>query len=125
MIYLDTHITVWLFEGEIDVLSSKVINLLEQQDLLVSPMVSLEMQYLYEAKRIRHTPAQILQSLENSMNLQICDQPFGKVIQTAIEETWTRDPFDRVITAQAKLSGSTLISRDEKIQKHYKNCVWI
>jgi len=38
--------------------------------------------------------------------------------------SWTRDPFDRVITAQAATDGSSLITKDEIILHHYENAVW-
>ncbi len=41
MIYLDTHVVAWLYVGEIDRFPSRVCNLLEKEDLLVSPNVGI------------------------------------------------------------------------------------
>lgn len=38
--------------------------------------------------------------------------------------TWTRDPFDRTITAQAARVGAFLLTRDETIRRHYAAAVW-
>ena len=38
--------------------------------------------------------------------------------------TWTRDPFDRIIVAQAKIRNSALVTRDREIRLHYSKAVW-
>lgn len=52
MIFLDTHVVVWLYSGKIDMLSKKASDLIENGDLFISPAVTLELQYLKEVKRI-------------------------------------------------------------------------
>jgi PIN domain nuclease of toxin-antitoxin system len=42
----------------------------------------------------------------------------------AIHLDFTRDPFDRIIVADASVNNSMLISKDKIIKKHYKNTVW-
>ena len=42
----------------------------------------------------------------------------------ASQLSWTRDPFDRIITAQSAIDRSTLITKDKIIQKHYEYAVW-
>jgi PIN domain nuclease of toxin-antitoxin system len=37
---------------------------------------------------------------------------------------WTRDPFDRLITAQAASYNQVLLTKDETIRKHYANAIW-
>jgi PIN domain nuclease of toxin-antitoxin system len=38
---------------------------------------------------------------------------------------WTRDPFDRLIVAQAKANdGAGLVMADTVIRKHYAGAVW-
>ena len=48
VIYLDTHILVWLYGGMVDLLSEKAKTLIESEDLVISPLVELELQYLFE-----------------------------------------------------------------------------
>ena len=52
MIYLDTHVVVWLYAGLIERVSQKARDLISAQDLAISPMVSLELAYLQETGRI-------------------------------------------------------------------------
>ena len=37
---------------------------------------------------------------------------------------WTRDPFDRIITAQAELCGAKLLTKDRTIHNYYVNAAW-
>jgi PIN domain nuclease of toxin-antitoxin system len=51
--------------------------------------------------------------------------PFAVVASAALDEKWTRDPFDRLIVANAKANGfAWLISADEEIARHYPRTVW-
>ena len=45
-------------------------------------------------------------------------------IRQAIEQTWTRDPFDRIIVAQSKLADAPLLTKDNTIRKQYKKAFW-
>ncbi|WP_230458629.1 PIN domain-containing protein [Microcystis aeruginosa] len=52
MIYLDTHIVVWLYAGLTAKLSDCAKHLINENELYISPIVRLELQYLYEIGRI-------------------------------------------------------------------------
>ncbi|PNP98900.1 hypothetical protein AZ602_00360 [Moraxella sp. RCAD0137] len=109
---------------EMDRFSDKVIDLLKNNYLFVSPMVKLELQYLYEIKRLNDSPEMILQSLKQSINLSICQKSWLDVVNTALTCDFTRDAFDRLIVAHAMLDNSILISKDSNLTKHYQQCVW-
>jgi len=49
---------------------------------------------------------------------------FETVIRLALFETCIRDPFDRVIVAQAKSGNAGLIPDDSKIQERYPKVIW-
>jgi hypothetical protein len=68
VIYLDTHIVCWLYEGDVERLSEPAAEAIESADyLLVSPMVDLELQYLYEIDRISAGSEEILAGLAEAM----------------------------------------------------------
>jgi PIN domain nuclease of toxin-antitoxin system len=50
--------------------------------------------------------------------------PFRKVVDQAIAESWTRDPFDRLIVANAKAAAAPLVTRDERIRDNYSRALW-
>ena len=53
-----------------------------------------------------------------------CSMPFRDVAMEALQEKWTRDPFDRLIVANAKAAGAPLVTKDEHIRKHYRRAIW-
>ncbi len=123
--YLDTQVMVWLCAKRLDKLTPGARDAIEDSELRISPMVLLELEYLYELKRIIQPPPVLLSQLESQLGLKLCDHPFPAVVQTALFETWTRDPFDRVIVAHARSNGySPLVTSDGKIRENYPKCVW-
>jgi len=113
MIYLDTHIAVWLYMGDTSRLSSNAVKAVNKNDLLISPIVLLELTYLYEIGRLKTDAHTITGFLNKAIGLGICELPFEDVINSAVKQQWTRDPFDRIIVAHA--SGYGLVTKDEPI----------
>ena len=123
--YLDTNVVVWLAQGNLAQISPRARKLLETTDLLISPMVLVELEYLYEVHRIKLPSRDIHAKLQHEISLRVCDLPFSTVASFVIDEKWTRDPFDRTVVAQARANGlSALISADAEIQEHYLRTVW-
>lgn len=122
--YLDTHVVMWLYAGETSLFPPAVLGLLSDAPLTISPVVLLELQYLFEIERIKTGPEKIFKSLEKSIGLKICRMDFQKVVMASLKQSWTRDPFDRLITAQATIANVPLITRDGSILKHYSKAVW-
>ena len=124
MIYLDTHVVVWLYAGELERFSGEIQALLNENDLFVSPIVQLELQYLHEIERITVNSQTILADLAARIGLQICDKRFQAVVGEATAVSWTRDPFDRLIVANASLNNNVLISKDQNILNNYPQAKW-
>lgn len=125
MIYLDTHVFVWIFESPDKFLSSPVKQVLrEGKNFLVSPMVLLEAQYLFEKGRIRRNPDKILEYLTSEILLRICPSEFKSVVASSKKEIWTRDPFDRIIVAQCRMNQGQLLTKDKLIHKNFDGAVW-
>jgi PIN domain nuclease of toxin-antitoxin system len=123
--YLDTNALLWLSEGSLAGLSPKIDRVLEEADLFFSPMVLLELELLYEIKRSKRPACDIQRKVEYELGVRLCDLPFATIASAALEEKWTRDPFDRLIVANAKANGfAWLISADEQIARHYPRTVW-
>jgi PIN domain nuclease of toxin-antitoxin system len=122
--YLDTQLVVWLGEARLDRLTPSAQAALEDGELAISPMVLLELEYLYEIQRIVRPPLALAQQLRNQIGLEIKDAGFAAIIGTAISETWTRDPFDRIIVAHARADSAPLITSDSKIRENYPKAIW-
>jgi PIN domain nuclease of toxin-antitoxin system len=124
MIHLDTHVVVWLYEKRRDRFSDRAFGLIESEDLAISPMVLLELQYLFEIDRISKSPGLVFAYLRDRLALETDATSFGKVADKAIEMTWTRDPFDRLIAAQAACARTTLVTKDASILKNFPEAAW-
>lgn len=123
--YFDTNALIWLSDGSLSGLSPKIDRLLEEAELLFSPMALLEVEYLYEIKRSKRSARDIQNKVEGEMGVRLCDLSWTAVASAALDEKWTRDPFDRLIVANAKVNGfAWLISADEKMREHYPRTVW-
>jgi PIN domain nuclease of toxin-antitoxin system len=66
----------------------------------------------------------VLEGLEVELGLKVCDLPFPQVARRALELTWTRDPFDRLIVSQASLREAALVTKDRNILQHYGSALW-
>ena len=124
IVHLDTHAVVWLYSGDLTLFSKNAIKAIDNYDLLISPAVELELQYLLEIERIIVPPSEILNALAVDVGLRKCNQHFASVVAHAVQMTWTRDPFDRLIVGQAAIQQSHLLTKDRVILTNYKNAFW-
>ena len=124
MIYLDTHVVVWLYAGEITKLSEPVKELINDNDIMISPVVRLELQYFFEIQRITDEAHIIVADLSDRIGLKTCDKNFNVVISSALGYCWTRDPFDRIIVANAAVNSNILVSKDQNILDNYEKAIW-
>lgn len=124
MIYLDTHAVLWLYAGELSQFSQQGRQMLADHDLVISRIVRLELQYLYEIQRATAHANEIVEDLSNRVGLQTCEKNFTLVIEKALHQSWTRDPFDRIIVANAALDQDILLSKDRMIRSNYEFAQW-
>lgn len=124
MIYLDTHVIIWLYAGEKDLFPPLAQEVLEKNDLLISPIVALELQYLFETRKIKEEARTVIDDLYTRIGLSVCQQSFEKTILASLKQSWTRDTFDRIIVAQALLQNLPLLTKDKTIRKHYSKATW-
>jgi PIN domain nuclease of toxin-antitoxin system len=124
VILLDTHVVAWLFAGEVDRFPSKARELLESEELRISPTVALELGYLHEIGRLSQPPDLVLTELGRALGLRSVDASLDDVTREALPLTWTRDPFDRLIAAHAIVQAAPLLTADETIRSHLPDAVW-
>ena len=99
--YLDTHVVIWLYQKDEQRISRLGRELIESSDLLVSPMVLLELEYLFETGRTSAPAAEVYDYLHHTIQIGVCSKPFAAVARKSIGMKWTRDPFDSLITSRA------------------------
>ena len=84
----------------------------------------LELEYLYEIDRVKEPAHVIVTDLADRIGLRVCEKDFNVIVSQAIKLSWTRDPFDRLIVANAALNDNTLISKDQNILEYYPHARW-
>jgi PIN domain nuclease of toxin-antitoxin system len=122
--YLDTHVAVWLYEGDRTKLTIAVAKQIETDSLFVSPAVLLEIEYLHERNKLTVGGRAIISALTRDIGLSVCELAFAAVAESALGLRWTRDPFDRLIVAHAAANDAPLLTKDERIRRHYKQAIW-
>ena len=124
LIYLDTHVVVWLYDALTDRLSKLAVEAIEDNDLVISWMVELELQFLHEIGRLRVKPAEIIKHLSTQIGLRLSDVSLERIVRAAAGIGWTRDVFDRLIAAESAAMNLPLITKDRTIRTHHKLSIW-
>lgn len=124
VIYIDTHVACWLYEGRLDLLSRDAVAALDRGHLFASPIVDLELKLLHEMGRIAKGLEVVLHALAQEINLELGAEKFSRIVGAARELNWTRDPFDRLIVAEAMLAEAGLVTKDRLIRKHFAAAIW-
>lgn len=97
---------------------------MEAEVLAVSPVVELELTYLYEIGRVSEPASAPLSALRRTFGLQVIDASLAELVQAAAGLSWTRDPFDRLISAHAIIANTPLITADESILANLPLATW-
>ncbi len=124
MIRLDTHVMVWLYTGEVERFSDAARAVLEDDDLVISPIVELELTYLHEIGRLAVGGPSIASDLRERIGLAGSSQQVAAVVAASDQLSWTRDPFDRLIVGDAMAAGCRLLTKDATIREHFPLAVW-
>jgi PIN domain nuclease of toxin-antitoxin system len=124
LIHLDTHVVIWLAERRESMLSATARRMLDREPIGVSAMVVLELATLHESGKLRNEPDRVIGILERNMDLTRSAASFVDVVAAARTLAWTRDPFDRLIVANAMADGVRLLTADEHILRHFRDGVW-
>lgn len=124
MIFLDTHVVAWLYAGRIERFPRAALEFLEGGQISISPMAGLELQYLYEIQRLTEPGFTVIADLEKRIGLTVADVSLAEITALAHDVSWTRDPFDRLIVAQAMFHEARLLTADRIILENYEHACW-
>ena len=98
--------------------------MLETEEAFISPIVELELTYLHEVGKVSEPAAAPLSALRRSIGLQVADVSLEAIVAAAASLNWTRDPFDRLIAAQAIVADAPLLTADRTILEHLPQATW-
>jgi PIN domain nuclease of toxin-antitoxin system len=110
VILLDTNALLWLEHGH-----RRSRPLTAGQRLYISPATLLELQVLMESGRLRAMPRITPAVVASDERWLLDDVPSARWFTTATDIGWTRDPFDRLLVAHARLRGWKLATSDDAL----------
>jgi PIN domain nuclease of toxin-antitoxin system len=114
---LDTHFVVWIVTGAARLEAFPWID--RYRPWGVSPISLLEIQFLAEIKRIEVQNPEFTETLAKDPRFVIDEISTVPLIRRAIELTWTRDPFDRLIAAHSSIRRLPLCTTDRNIRSFH------
>ena len=110
MILLDTNALIWLQLGH-----RRARPLNRAPRLYISPASVLELQFLAEVGKLRFSHRGWLADITADPRWALDEPPAGRWFASAADLNWTRDPFDRLIAAHARLRRWKLATGDEAL----------
>ncbi len=121
---LDSHALLWFLEGSAS-LSADVNAIIESDavPIFVSPASIYELRYKAALGKLRPLPVELRTIIENA---GFAELPITMVAAEAAAQLpqVLRDPWDRMLAAQAITSGYVLISSDRNIAKLGVQTIW-
>jgi PIN domain nuclease of toxin-antitoxin system len=125
VIHLDTHVVVWLYAGDLRRFSPAARRRLDREELRISPMVALEVQYLHEVGRISENSGVVLADLARKLGLVQAEGDFSSVAEGAVGLGLDARPVRPAHSgARGAFNGATLLTKDRSIRRNYRHAVW-
>jgi len=87
-------------------------------------MTAFELTYLHEVGRARDSTQVMLDALRRNIGAEVLDVSFAELTSAAAGLTWTRDPFDRLISAHAIVADAPLLTADRTILDNLPLAIW-
>jgi PIN domain nuclease of toxin-antitoxin system len=111
MTLLDTNAIIWLHmrHPRATALATNYVR------LYISPASLLELQFLSETGRLRLRRGATVSQLADDEEWLVDDPPSAQWFEEAAQLSWTRDPFDRLIVAHARMRGWRLATADGRL----------
>ncbi len=124
---LDTHTFIW-WDSEPGKLSSQVLALCQdrQNFLLLSVASVWEMQIKLQLDKLRLTLplSDLIESQRRTNHLEIVAVLLPHVLALQHLPAYHKDPFDRLLIAQATIEGMVIVSNDPLFSRYTDKVVW-
>ncbi|KAA3610716.1 MAG: PIN domain-containing protein [Calditrichaeota bacterium] len=123
-LFLDTHVIIWLYQRNKKPFSKNALKLLDLAELYFPSISFLEISFLNQLGKINFTAIEAQSDLTSNVNIVFARTDTFDLSKEASTMVWTRDPFDRLITAEASFHQAKLLTKDKLILKNYDNATW-
>lgn len=123
----DTHAFIW-WDSEPAKLSAKVLSICNDptNTLILSVASAWEMQIKAQLGRLtlRLPLADMIASQQASNHIQILPCNLNHVLALDALPTHHKDPFDRLLAAQAIAENATLLTKDKTLSQYPVDLIW-
>lgn len=121
---LDSHALLWFLEGS-ELLSPAVCELIEADNIpiFVSPATIYELRYKAALNKLKPLPHELRAIVERAGFAELPITMIAAEVAANLPLA-LRDPWDRILAAQAITSGYVLISSDRNIAKLGVQTIW-
>ena len=124
---LDTHVFIW-WDSEPARLSSQALALCQDRanTVLLSVASVWEMQIKLQLGKLKLSLplAEVIESQERINNIEVLPIILAHVLALQNLPAHHKDPFDRLLIAQANVEGAVLISGDPILAKYPVKLLW-
>lgn len=114
---LDTHFLLWVVLG-----SSRLEAFPWLEDYRpwgISPVSFLEIQFLAEAGRLEVENPDFMEQVGRDDRFLVDEPPVLALVKQALDLSWTRDPFDRLLVAHSATRRTPLCTTDRTVRRHH------
>ena len=116
---LDTHFLLWI------VLQAPRLDeftwLERYRPWGVSPVSLLEIQFLAEVGKLEADMPAFTSALLNDRRFLLDEISLLDVVRRALDMTWTRDPFDRLLSAHSAARRVALVTLDRTLRENHRH----
>jgi PIN domain nuclease of toxin-antitoxin system len=126
-ILLDTHAFIW-WDSDLSKLSPRALAVCQDSSnsLMLSIASVWEMQIKLQLGKLKlKLPlADIIASQQQTNGIQLLPIALSHVLELENLAHHHKDPFDRLLIAQAIIEGATVISNDPEFPKYQADLIW-
>ena len=126
-VLLDTHAFIW-WNTSSSKLSSQALTLFQsEQDTLLLSLASVwEMQIKVQLGKLSlPAPLSVILSKQQAVNaIQLFPIALGHILELSALPDLHRDPFDRLLVAQARVENIAILTNDTLISQYPVSVIW-
>lgn len=115
---LDTHFLIWVTIGSARLAEFPWLE--KYQPWGVSPVSLLEIQFLAEVGRLEVRNPSFTEAVLRDQRLTVDEVPLLALVRNALDLSWTRDPFDRLLAAHSSARRVPLCTADRLMRVHHR-----
>jgi PIN domain nuclease of toxin-antitoxin system len=124
MYLIDSHILLWRLDNSAKMLSEQVELVIDDPAVRIAVSLASVWELAIKASKGKlRLPGQLLEKIA-AAGIELLPITATHAIATALLPNLHGDPFDRMLVAQARAEGLTLMTRDRRLQD-YGIPVWL